>query len=382
MKRVIFWAALRCRVLPWSMRVAVVTEVKSQEGRVGLTPGGAAALVDDGHEVLVEAGAGELAGYDDAAYRDADATIVDRDEAWQRAELLVKVKEPTPEEYRFLRDDLTIFAYLHLAADRPLTQALLDAGTLGIAFETVQDDTGLPLLTPMSEVAGRLAASAAATHLTLPAGGPGLLFGGVPGVAPCRVLVIGGGTVGTQAAIVSLGMQAEVTVLEMSPTRIRQLNDVLGGRARVLMSDAPTLDAELAQADVVIGAVLVPGQAAPKVVRREQLKRMKPGALLVDVAIDQGGAFETSRPTTYAEPTFEVDGITHYCVANMPGAVPRTATRALANATLPFVRRLAGQGVDEAIAADAALALGVNVRDGRIVHPGVAAAFPDLPATV
>ncbi|GEK80189.1 alanine dehydrogenase [Agrococcus baldri] len=364
------------------MRIAVVKEIKPAEARVGLTPAGAEDLVRAGHTVLVERSAGELAGFPDEQYLAAGAELVSREDAWGRAELLVKVKEPIAEEYPFLRDDLTLFTYLHLAADRPLTEALLAAGTLGIAYETVFDGTGLPLLAPMSEIAGSLAAHAAAANLMRPAGGPGVLLGGAPGVAPARVLVIGGGAVGTQAAQLALGMQAEVTVLEMSPTRIRQLDALLDGRARVLMSDVATVEAELAQADVVIGAVLVPGRAAPKVVSRAQLALLKPTALLIDVAIDQGGAFETSRPTTYADPIFEVDGIRHYCVANMPGAVPQTATRALTNATLPYIRRIAQQGAEAAVAADAALALGVNTRSGGIVHQGVAEAFADLPAAV
>lgn len=363
------------------MRIAVVKEIKPGEARVGLTPAGAEDLVRSGHTVLVERGAGELAGFPDEQYLAAGAELVSREEAWAGAELLVKVKEPIAEEYGFLRDDLTLFTYLHLAADRPLTEALLESGTLGIAYETVSDGGSLPLLAPMSEIAGSLAAHAAAAHLMRPAGGPGVLLGGAPGVAPARVLIIGGGAVGTQAAQLALGMQAQVTVLEMSPTRIRQLDALLHGRARVLMSDVATLEAELAQADVVIGAVLVPGRAAPKVVSRAQLALLKPTALLIDVAIDQGGAFETSHATTYADPTFEVDGIRHYCVANMPGAVPQTATRALSNATLPYIRRIAQQGAEAAIAADRMLAAGVNTRGGRIVHAGVADAFPDLPAT-
>ncbi|WP_309067063.1 alanine dehydrogenase [Microbacterium sp.] len=361
------------------MRISVVAEIKPQEARVGMTPAGAADLVRRGHDLTVEAGAGVKAGHPDEEYVTAGARIATREEAWSSAELLVKVKEPIESEYRFLRDDLTLFTYLHLAADRPLTEALLRAGTLAIAYETVQDETGLPLLTPMSEIAGRLAAHAAAHHLTREGGGPGRLLGGSPGVAPCRVLVIGGGVVGTQAALLAMGMQADVTVLDMSPSRIRQLHAQFAGRARVLMSDTATVEEELALADVVIGAVLVPGRAAPKVVTREQLRILSPGALLIDVAIDQGGAFETSHPTTYESPIFEVDGIRHYCVANMPGAVPQTATKALTNATLPYVRRLA-EGVEAAIGSDPALALGVNTREGAIVHRGVAEAFPDLPS--
>jgi alanine dehydrogenase len=361
------------------MRISTVKEIKTKEARVGLTPAGVAVLTRDGHDVFVEGDAGTVAGCTDDEYEQAGAKLVDQAEAWANAELLVKVKEPIAEEYGFLRDDLTLFAYLHLPADHRLTEALLQAKTLSIAYETVQDHAGLPLLTPMSEIAGRLAAHAAATYLTAPEGGPGRLLGGSPGVAPCRVVVIGGGVVGTQAALLALGMQAEVTVLDSSPTRIRQLDSLLDGRARVVMSDPTTLARELSSADVVIGAVLVPGKAAPKVVTRADLALLPPGALLIDVAIDQGGAFETSRPTTYADPAYEIDGIRHYCVANMPGGVPQTSTRALTNATFPYLRRLAGMGPEHAIAQDPALALGVNTRDGSITHTGVAEAFPDLP---
>jgi alanine dehydrogenase len=360
------------------MRVGVVKEIKANEARVGLTPAGAGVLVEDGHEVLVEAGAGAGAGFDDHGYERAGAKLVSREEAWNGSELLVKVKEPIAAEYGYLREDLTLFTYLHLAADRPLTEALLASRTLAIAYETVHDGTGLPLLAPMSEIAGRLAAHAAATHLTLPEGGPGLLLGGSPGVAPARVVIIGGGVVGTQAALLALGMRAEVTILDASPRRVRELDTLLGDRARVLASDPDALARELTQADVVIGAVLLPGRAAPKVVRREDLELLKPQALLIDVAIDQGGAFATSRPTTYADPVHVTGGIRHYCVANMPGAVPKTATRALTNATFPYLRRLAATGPAHAVDADPALALGVNARDGRLVHPGVAHAFPGL----
>ena len=363
------------------MHISVIKEIKPAEQRVAITPAGVAALTAKGHAVHVEFGAGDNAGFSDDQYAAAGALLATQADTWASAELLVKVKEPIASEYHFLREDLTLFTYLHLAADRPLTEALLDAGTLSIAYETVQDHTGLPLLTPMSEIAGRLAAHAAATYLTGPEGGPGKLLGGSPGVAPSRVLVIGGGVVGTQAAQLALGMQAEVTILEMSPLRIRQLGDLLGNRARVLMNDPLTLENELAQADVVIGAVLVPGRAAPKVVTREQLGLLKPGSLLVDVAIDQGGAFETSHATTYQDPIFEVDGIRHYCVANMPGGVPQTSTKALTNATLPYLLQLANQGVEQAVASNPALAKGVNTRGGRIAYSGVASAFTDLPNT-
>ncbi len=362
------------------MRISTVKEVKTQEFRVGLTPAGVATLIRDGHDVFVERDAGVGAGFSNGDYEQAGAELVNQDEAWVSAELLVKVKEPIASEYGYLRSDLTLFTYLHLAADRPLTEALLTAETFGIAYETVQDHTGLPLLTPMSEIAGRLAAHAAASYLTAPEGGPGRLLGGSPGVAPCRVVVIGGGVVGTQAALLALGMQAEVTIIDTSGVRVRELQSLFGGRARVVFSDPSVLARELSSADVVIGAVLIPGKAAPKVMSRADLALLPSGSLLIDVAIDQGGAFETSRPTTYAEPTYEVDGVRHYCVANMPGGVPQTSTRALTNATLPFLRTLANSEPEAAVEADTALMLGVNTKDGRLVHAGVAAAFPDLPS--
>ncbi|MFD9667971.1 alanine dehydrogenase [Rhodococcus sp. NPDC059968] len=361
------------------MRISTVKEIKTKEGRVGITPAGVAVLVQDGHTVFVEHDAGTVAGFTNDQYEKAGAKLVDQGEAWANADLLAKVKEPIAAEYQYLRGDLTLFTYLHLAADRHLTEALLRAETLSIAYETVQNHTGLPLLTPMSEIAGRLAAHAAATYLTGPEGGPGRLLGGSPGVTPCRVVIIGGGVVGTQAALLALGMQAEVTILDTSATRIRELDTLFGGRARVVMSDPATLDHELATADVVIGAVLVPGKAAPKVLRRDQLTQLLTGALLIDVAIDQGGAFETSHATTYADPIYTLDDVRHYCVANMPGAVPQTSTRALTNATFPYLRLLAGTGPEHAIAEDAALALGVNTRSGAITYDGVAEAFPDLP---
>ncbi|MFF0457765.1 alanine dehydrogenase [Nocardia africana] len=361
------------------MRISTVNEIKTKEARVGLTPAGAAALVQDGHTVYVEHNAGVGAGFSDAQYEEAGAKLVGQAEAWANADLLVKVKEPIASEYQYLREDLALFTYLHLAADRPLTEALLDTKTLSIAYETVQNHTGLPLLTPMSEIAGRLAAHAAATYSTAPEGGPGRLLGGSPGVAPSRVVVIGGGVVGTQAALLALGMQAEVTILDTSPTRIRELDSLFGGRARVVMSDPVTLADELAAADVVVGAVLVPGKAAPKVVRADQLLLLPENALLIDVAIDQGGAFETSHATSYTEPIYEIDGIRHYCVANMPGGVPHTSTRALTNATFPYLRQLANKGTDQATIDDPALNLGINTRAGAITHPGVAEAFPDLP---
>lgn len=357
------------------MRIGLVKETKPAERRVALNSSGVAALVGDGHEVLVETGAGAGAGIDDASYARAGAKLVAATDAWG-TDLVVKVKEPTASEYGHLHEHTALFAYLHLAADRALTGALLDAGVTAIAYETVEDARGgLPLLTPMSEIAGRLAAHAAAQYLTHPHGGPGLLLGGAPGVAPAKVVVLGGGVVGTQAAILAVGMRADVTILDVAPRRVRELEDLFGNTARVLQSDPATVLAQIAGADVVIGAVLVPGAAAPTLVTRDDLAGLKPDTLLIDVAIDQGGCFETSRPTTYDDPTYRFDGIVHYAVANMPGAVPHTATRALTNATLPYVRRLATQGVDAALAAEAGLGRGLNTRAGVLAHDAVAASF-------
>jgi len=355
------------------MRIGLIKETKSAERRVGLTDACVATLVGEGHEVLVETGAGIGAGIGDAAYEQAGAKLVDT--TWG-ADLAVKVKEPIASEYQYLGEDTALFTYLHLAADRPLTEALLDAKVTGIAYETVEDERGgLPLLTPMSEIAGRLAAHAAGQYLMHPYGGPGLLLSGSPGVAPAKVVVLGGGVVGTHAASLAVGMRADVTVLDVSPRRVRELEDHFGNNARVLQSDPATLLAQIAEADVVIGAVLVPGAAAPKLVSRADLAKLRPTALLIDVAIDQGGCFETSRPTAYDAPTYEVDGIVHYCVANMPGAVPQTSTRALTNATLPYVRRLANRGVETALTEDPGFARGLNTRAGALTHGAVVAAF-------
>lgn len=351
------------------MRVGVVTEIKPSERRVALTPAGAAELVGAGHEVLVQAGAGVGSGFADEAYTSAGAKLVDGAEGvWGDSELVVKVKEPIASEYPLLSEDTALFTYLHLAAEPSLTEALVAAKTTGIAYETVTETDGsLPLLAPMSEVAGRLAGQAGAYFLQHPLGGRGVLIGGVPGVAPARVVVIGGGVVGFNAARVAAGMGAEVTILERSPKRLRELEDRFDGRIRVVMSDPLSLEEEVSNADVVIGAVLIPGAAAPKLITRELLGKMRERAVIVDVAIDQGGCAETSRPTTHAEPTYLVDGILHYCVANMPGAVPSTSTRALTNSTMPYVRALADQGIDAALENDPRLAAGLNTRGGEVI---------------
>jgi alanine dehydrogenase len=357
------------------MRVGVAKEIKSQEYRVALTPAGARELAQHRHEVLVETGAGVGSAFQDDAYERAGATIASVDDVWSQAELLLKVKEPIAAEYGRLREGLTLFTYLHIAADEPLTRALVDSGITAIAYETVETDRGaLPLLAPMSEIAGRLAPQAGAHHLEMPRGGRGLLLGGVAGVAPGRVVVIGGGIVGYNAAVIALGLGAQVTILERSVDRMRHLEEVLSGRVSLLMSSSLQVEESLREADLVIGAVLIPGARAPKLVTREMLQEMKDASVFVDVAIDQGGCAETSRPTTHDEPVYTVEGVIHYCVANMPGAVPITSTRALTNVTLPYVEAIAERGVAGAIRDDPVLARGVNVLGGRVTYEAVAEA--------
>jgi alanine dehydrogenase len=357
------------------LRIGVAKEIKTDEYRVALTPAGARELVQKGHEVLIESAAGDGSSFFDADYERAGARIVSVDDVWGQSELLLKVKEPIAAEYPRLREGLVLFTYLHIAADEPLTRALVDSGITAVAYETVEtDDRRLPLLAPMSEIAGRLAAQAGAYFLEKPLGGRGLLLGGVPGVAPGRVLVIGGGIVGYNSAIIAIGLGAQVTVLDRSIDRMRYLDEILSGRVSLVMSSTLQIEASIAEADVVIGAVLVPGARAPKLVTREMLGLMKKGAVIVDVAIDQGGCVETAKPTTHSNPVYEVDGITHYCVANMPGGVPITSTKALTNATLPYVESIAERGLVRAVSHDPALARGVNVLDGRITYEAVAEA--------
>jgi alanine dehydrogenase len=357
------------------MNVGVPKEIKSDEYRVALTPAGALELTRRGHSVLVEQGAGEGSAVLDADYEGVGARIGSVDQVWGESELVLKVKEPLPEEYGRLREGHVLFTYLHLAASEELTQALIASGAACVAYETVEtNDRALPLLAPMSEIAGRLAAQAGATFLEKPLGGRGLLLGGVPGVAPGEVVVIGGGMVGYNAAVIALGLGAEVTILERSIDRMRHLEEVLGARVTLLMSSSLQIQESVAEADVVVGAVLIPGALAPKLISREMVAGMKEGSVIADVAIDQGGCVETSRPTTHSEPVFVVDGVIHYCVANMPGAVPITSTKALTNATLPYVEEIADHGLREAIAQDPALARGVNVIDGKITYEAVAEA--------
>jgi alanine dehydrogenase len=354
------------------MRIGVAKEIKPDEYRVALTPAGALELINDGHEVAIETGAGEGSAFPDEAYERVGVTIVSVDEVWERSEMVLKVKEPIAVEYDRLRAGQILFTYLHIAADEPLTRALVESGVTAIAYETVEIDHTLPLLAPMSEVAGRLASQAGAYFLEKPLGGRGLLLGGVPGVAPGKVVIIGGGVVGYNSAVIALGLGAQVTILERSIDRMRHLEEVLSGRVTLLMSSSLQIATSIEDADLVVGAVLIPGALAPKLVTREMIAGMKDGAVVVDVAIDQGGCFETSHPTTHAEPVYVVEGVTHYCVANMPGAVPITSTKALTNATLPYVEAIADHGLAEAVARDPALARGVNVLDGKVTYEAVA----------
>ena len=355
------------------MKIGVAKEMKTDEYRVALTPAGARELGQHGHDVIVETGAGEGSSFSDAAYEAAGARIASVDAVWRDAELLLKVKEPIEPEYGRLREGLVLFTYLHIAADEALTRALLESGTTAVAYETVETDAGaLPLLAPMSEIAGRLAAQAGAYFLEKPLGGRGMLLGGVPGVAPGRVVVIGGGIVGYNAAVIAIGLGANVTILERSIDRMRHLEEILSGRVSLLMSSSLQIEESLREADVVIGAVLIPGALAPRLITREMVAGMKEGSVLADVAIDQGGCSETSRPTTHSHPVYTVEGVTHYCVANMPGAVPITSTKALTNATLPYVEAIANYGLAEAVARDAALARGVNVVEGAVTYEAVA----------
>jgi alanine dehydrogenase len=356
------------------MRIGVAREIKDHEARVGLVPAGVTALREAGHEVMVEAGAGIGSSLPDAEYAEAGARIVpEAATVWAEAELVVKVKEPQPAEYRFLRPGLTLFTYLHLAPLPELTQALLDARVTAIAYETIRErDGSLPLLTPMSEVAGRMAVQIGAQYLEAPNGGRGILLGGVPGVAAANVLILGGGIVGHNAAKMALGLGANVTIVDRNLNRLRELDDIYNGQVITLASNVHTIREAIRLADLVIGAVLIPGAAAPKLVRREMLKVMKAGAVMVDVAIDQGGCFETSQATTHSDPVYYVDSVLHYCVSNMPAAVPHTSTMALTNATLPYLLALANQGPVRAARENPAIAQGVNTYAGHVTYATVA----------
>ncbi|MBI1197658.1 MAG: alanine dehydrogenase [Phenylobacterium sp.] len=358
------------------MRVGVPREIKPDEYRVGLTPTAVREYVTHGHEVVVETGAGDGAGYPDAAYVRAGATILpDAEAVFREARMIVKVKEPQAVEWARLTPDHILFTYLHLAPDPAQTEGLVQSGCAAIAYETVTDaNGGLPLLAPMSEVAGRIAVFSAGETLLKHNGGMGLLISGVPGVPPARVCILGGGVVGANAAVMAAGLGAEVVILERSIPRMRYVDDIFAGRVITRYSTIDAVEEEILKADVVIGAVLTAGAAAPKLVRKEHLSQMKPGSVLVDVSIDQGGCFETSKPTTHKNPTYTIDGVVHYCVANMPGAAPRTSSEALVHATLPFGLQLADKGLD-ALKTNKHLAKGLNVLAGELTHPAVAAAF-------
>lgn len=364
------------------MRIGVPKEIKTQEFRVGLTPPAVRELVDAGHEVIVESHAGAGIDFSDLDYVEAGARIVGApQEVFAAADMIVKVKEPQLGEIAWLEPRHILFTYLHLAADRPQAEALLKSGATCIAYETVTDQRGgLPLLRPMSEVAGRMSVQAGAHYLEKQPGGRGVLLGGVPGVAPARVAILGGGVAGINAAQIAVGMRASVTIYDISTARLAELDQLFEGRVQTAYSSRAAIAAAVQRAHLVIGAVLVPGASAPKLVTRDMIKAMKRGSVLVDIAIDQGGCFETSRPTTHDDPVFEEDGVLHYCVANMPGGVPRTSTFALVNVTLPYVLKIADMGAEKAMASDPGLANGLNVKDGRITHRAVADSLPGLPS--
>jgi len=359
------------------MRIGVPKEIKTNENRVSLVPAGAEALVAAGHEVYIEKGAGIGSGFEDTDYTDVGAVIVDDAAiAWGKAELLLKVKEPIEKEWQFLRPDLTLFTYLHFAADEPLMRAHLASGATCIAYETVElPNRELPLLTPMSEVAGRMAVQEGAKYLEKLYGGRGVLLSGVPGVPPAKVVILGGGVVGTNAAKMAAGLGAKVVVLDLSLERLRYLSDVMPANVQLVHSNRHNILEQISTADLVIGGVLIPGAKAPKLIRRADLARMRPGSVIVDVAVDQGGCVETIHPTTHENPTYTVDGVIHYGVANMPGAVPRTSTLALTNATLPYTLLLANLGWKKALKKNSALLKGLNMTAGKLTYEGVSSAF-------
>lgn len=359
------------------MNIGLVKEIKNNEFRVGLTPSNVKAYVDAGHQVMVERTAGEGSGFEDAEYINAGASILpDAASVWDTADMIVKVKEPIEPEYKYLRKNQILYTYLHLAADRPLTDALLNAGTKAVAYETIIGKAGnLPCLIPMSEIAGRMSVQEGAKYLEKTYGGRGMLLSGVPGVEKANIVIIGGGGVGTNACKIAVGMGANVTILDVNVERLTYLDDIFGSRIQTLYSTRANILSAISQADLVIGAVLLPGRKAPKLVLREDLKLMKKGSVIVDVAVDQGGCIETTHATTHQDPVFEVDGIVHYCVANMPGAVSRTSTIALTNTTLNYGLAIAGKGLEIAVKEDAGLASGVNCYDGKCTFPGVAEAF-------
>lgn len=359
------------------MIIGVPKEIKNNENRVALTPAGAKELVTRGHTVYIQHTAGENSGFSDTAYEAAGAQILPSiGDVYNIAEMIVKVKEPIAAEYSLVHKGQLVFTYFHFASEEKLTRAMMENGSICLAYETVENpDRTLPLLIPMSEVAGRMSVQEGARFLEKPQGGKGILLGGVPGVKPAKVLVLGGGVVGHNSALMAAGMGADVTIADISLPRLRYLSEIMPANVKTLYSSAHNIEQELPTTDLVIGSVLIPGAKAPHLITRDMLKLMKKGCVLVDVAIDQGGCFETSHPTTHAEPIFEVDGITHYCVANIPGAVPQTSTLALTNATLPYIIKLADKGWQKACKEDKGLALGLNIIEGKIVYPAVAEAF-------
>lgn len=359
------------------MIIGVPKEIKNNENRVALTPAGAKELVTRGHTVYIQHTAGENSGFSDTAYEAAGAQILPSiGDVYNVAEMIVKVKEPIAAEYSLVRKGQLVFTYFHFASEEKLTRAMVESGSICLAYETVENpDRTLPLLIPMSEVAGRMSVQEGARFLEKPQGGKGILLGGVPGVKPAKVLVLGGGIVGHNAALMAAGMGADVIIADISLPRLRYLSEIMPANVKTLYSSTHNIEQELPTTDLVIGSVLIPGAKAPHLITRDMLKLMKKGCVLVDVAIDQGGCFETSHPTTHAEPIFEVDGITHYCVANIPGAVPQTSTLALTNATLPYIIKLADKGWQKACKEDKGLALGLNIIEGKIVYPAVAEAF-------
>ncbi|GAA3767538.1 alanine dehydrogenase [Terriglobus aquaticus] len=356
------------------MIVGVPKEIKDHESRVGITPAGVRALTEAGHKVLVQTGAGDLSAFPDDDYQSAGAEIVGTAfDTWRLADMVVKVKEPTEKEYGFFRDGLTLFTYLHLAPLPALTDALMNKGVTGIAYETVRDAAGtLPLLTPMSEVAGRLSVQMGAAYLQKEHGGRGVLLGGVPGTLPGSVVILGGGIVGTNAAKMALGLGARVTMIDLNLNRLREIDDIFSGRVLTLASNSYNIAKAAEEADLLVGGVLIPGHAAPKLVTAAMVKNMKKGAVIVDVAIDQGGCIETAHPTTHSDPSYVVDGVVHYCVTNMPAAVPNTSTLALTNATFPYVLRIASQGAEQAIRSNPGLAEGVNTYKQNLTYAAVA----------
>jgi alanine dehydrogenase len=359
------------------MIIGVPKEIKNNENRVGLTPAGVSALAKAGHKVFVQATAGDGSGFSDAEYKKAGATVLKTiAEVYKKAEMIIKVKEPIKQEYPLIREGQLLFTYFHFASYEPLTKAMIKSKAVCLAYETVEKkDRSLPLLVPMSEVAGRMSIQEGAKYLEKPMGGRGILLGGVPGVKPAHVLILGGGIVGTQAAKMAAGMAADVTIMDISIPRLRELDDILPANVRTVFSNEYNIRQTIQYSDLIVGAVLIPGAKAPHLITRDMLKMMKPGTVLVDVAVDQGGCIETCKPTTHEDPTYTIDGIIHYCVANMPGAVPYTSTLALTNATLPYALMLANKGWKKACADNEELRLGLNIVDGKVVYQGVSDAF-------